>query len=87
MTAAEEVAAAHTEPEVVRVLGVAYTHFHLGDEGDLFVTDYGLPLVGCLLPVNHWSDKEWFGQNAQPLSGTSSIFRVATLSPAFSRTR
>ena len=78
MAALGAVAATHPEPEVVRVLGVAYTHFHLGDEGDLFVTEYGLPLVDCLLPVNHWSDKEWFGQNSEPLSGTSSIFRVLT---------
>jgi hypothetical protein len=69
---------AHSEPETVRVLGVAYTHFHLGDEGDLFLTEFGLPLADCLQPVNHWSDKEWFGQNAHPLSGTSSIYRVLT---------
>lgn len=66
------------ESEVVRILGVHYTHFRLGKEGDLFVTEYGLPLVHCLLPGNHWADKEWFGQNSRRLTGTSSIYRVIT---------
>ncbi|MFH1572123.1 MAG: hypothetical protein ABIL09_29300, partial [Gemmatimonadota bacterium] len=71
-------AAGFAATEVARVLGVAYTHLHLGEEGDLYVTDYGLPIVQCLLPENHWGDKEWFGEHSHPLSGTSSIYRVTT---------
>ena len=74
------------EAEVDRVLGVDYTHLHLGEMGDLYVTEFGLPIVECLLPENHWNDKAWFAENAHQLSGTSSIFRVMT-KPAGGRQR
>lgn len=60
------------------ILGVAYTHFSLADEGDLYVTEQGLPFTDCLFPENHWSDREWFRQHSQRLSGTSSLYRVTT---------
>jgi hypothetical protein len=66
------------EPQVMRILGVDYTHFHLGEDGDLYLTRHGLPLIDCLLPINHWADREWFDQNATRLLGTSSIYRVRT---------
>ncbi len=55
------------EPEEIRVLGVEDTHFRLDGEGDLYVTQYGLPLENCLLPSNLWSDKQGFGRNARRL--------------------
>ena len=60
------------------ILGVAYTHFSLGGEGDLYVTEQGLPFTGCLFPENHWLDREWFRQHSQRLSGTSSLYRATT---------
>jgi hypothetical protein len=68
----------HTETEKVRVLGITYTHFNLGDEGDLYIAEPGLPFTDCLFPENHWLDKEWFAQHSERLSGTSSIYRVTT---------
>ncbi len=68
----------HTRSGEVRVLGVDYVHYTLGEEGDLYVTTYGLPFVECLFPENHWLDKERFEEHAQRLSGTSSLYRVTT---------
>lgn len=64
--------------EQVRVLGVTYAHVRLGEEGDLYITQEGLPFAACLLPCNHWSDAEWFVQHSERLSGTSSLYRVTT---------
>lgn len=61
-----------------RILGVDYTHLALDEEGDLFLTDFGVPFVECLLPENFWSDKEWFEKQSQRLSGTSTIYRIRT---------
>ncbi|MGQ9631803.1 MAG: hypothetical protein ACUVXI_16065 [bacterium] len=55
-----------------------YTHFSLGGEGDLYITELGLPFTDCLFPENHWSDKEWFKKHSERLSGTSSLYRVTT---------
>jgi hypothetical protein len=68
----------NTETEKVRVLGITYTHFNLGNEGDLYIAEPGLPFTDCLFPENHWLDKEWFAQHSERLSGTSSIYRVTT---------
>ena len=67
-----------SETKNVRVLGVTYTHVNLGDEGDLYITEPGLPFAACLFPENHWADKEWFTQHSERLSGTSSLYRVTT---------
>ncbi|UCD84303.1 MAG: hypothetical protein JSU92_13655 [Deltaproteobacteria bacterium] len=61
-----------------RILDVDYTHLALDEEGDLFLTDFAVPFVECLLPENFWSDKEWFEKNSQRLTGTSSIYRIRT---------
>jgi len=68
----------HTEAERARILGITYTHFSLGEEGDLYITGPGLSFADCLFPENHWSDKEWFSQHSERLSGTSSLYRVTT---------
>ena len=68
----------HAETEQVRVLGVMYSHFSLGGEGDLYITEAGLPFADCLFPENHWADKDWFVQHSERLSGTSSLYRVTT---------
>ncbi len=68
----------YAEAEKVHILGVTYTHFSLGENGDLYVTESGLPFTECLFPENHWSDREWFEQHSEGLSGTSSLYRVPT---------
>ncbi len=62
----------------VSILGVRYTHFDLEAVVDLYVTEFGRPFTECLLPENHWSDREWCKQHSRRLSGTSSIYRVTT---------
>ena len=59
------------EYEMIRVLGVDYAHLKLADEGDLYVTEYGLPFIDNLKPENFWSDRDWFNKNSEALSGTS----------------
>ena len=71
-------AGVHSEIGPVRVLGVTYTHYRLGDEGDLYVTEEGAPFTDCLFPENHWLDKKWFRRNSQRLVGTSNVYRVTT---------
>jgi hypothetical protein len=73
-----EIRGSHTEMGKVRVLGVTYNHYRLGDEGDLYVTREGVPFTNSLFPENHWLDKQWFRQNSQRLIGTSNIYRVTT---------
>jgi len=68
----------HTKTGKICVLGITYTHFNLGNEGDLYITEAGLPSKDCLFPENHWLDKEWFSQHSERLSGTSSVYRVTT---------
>ena len=60
------------------VLGITYTHFSLGNEGDLYITEAGLSSKDCLFPENHWLDKKWFAQHSERLSGTSSVYRITT---------
>ena len=47
------------EYEMIRVLGVDYTHLKLADEGDLYVTEYGLPFIENLAA----EDGDYYGQN------------------------
>ena len=61
-----------------KILGVDYTHLNLGEQGDLFLTDFGVPWVECLLPDNFWTDREWFESHSKQLSGTSAVYRVMT---------
>ena len=67
--------------EAVRqeILGVDYTHIPLNNgTDDLYVTDYGVPFIECLMPRNFWEDDEWFREHSEKLSGTSSIYRIRT---------
>jgi len=67
------------------ILGVSYTHIHLPDGDDLYVTDFGRPFRDALLPDNHWKDQDWFRTHSEVLFGlmagsgaTSNIYRVRT---------
>ncbi len=62
----------------VRVLDVEYAHVQLPGGDDLYLTEFGLPLVEQLMPENYWTDKTWFRAHHQPLSGTSTLYRIAT---------
>jgi len=70
------------QPVRISVLGVNYLHIHLPDGDDLYLTEFGLPFAGNLLPDCFWTDGKWRRGNSTALSGTSSIYRVRT-KPAF----
>jgi len=60
------------------VFGVDYVHLRLLDGSDLYVTGWGLPFAGQLLPGSHWADQEWFLGHSLKLPGTSMLHRVRT---------
>ena len=63
---------------LITVLGVKYLHLRVEDGTDLYVTEYGLPFVKCLMPQNHWSDDAWMKAHSVRLPGTSALHRVTT---------
>jgi len=74
------------DPVLISVLGVDYLHIHLPDGDDLYLTEFGVPFAGNLLPECLWTDEEWRQKNSTALSGTSSVYRVRT-KPAFGHQR
>ena len=62
----------------IAVMGVEYLHLQLEDGSDLYLTEYGRPFSGHLLPENHWADKDWFTAHRVKLHGTSAIYKVRT---------
>jgi len=62
----------------VRVLDVEYAHVCLPGGDDLYLTEFGLPLAEQLMPENYWTDKDWFVGHNERLSGTSTLYRIAT---------
>lgn len=73
------------QAQKVTVFDVQYLHVELQNEGDLYVTEYGLPFIRNLYPENFWTDKEWFAGNssklfghAHPSGGSGTIYRVRT---------
>ncbi len=61
----------------LRILGVNYMHLKTEDEGDLYVTEHGLPFIEHLRPES-WYEPTWFGQKRERLHGTSAVYRVPT---------
>ncbi|MDZ4199162.1 MAG: hypothetical protein U1E27_07750 [Kiritimatiellia bacterium] len=61
----------------VSILGVDYRHLTTGDEGDLYVTEFGRPFLQQLLPRN-WYARDWFESNRERLEGTSTVYKVRT---------
>lgn len=59
------------------LLGVDYFHLKTSDDGDLYVTRYGLPYWRNLLPEN-WYAREWFESKRERLVGTSTVYKVPT---------
>lgn len=59
------------------LLGVEYFRLKTDDDGELFLTRYGVPFWKHLLPEN-WYANEWFEANRERLEGTSTVYRVPT---------
>lgn len=68
----------HERNMVSRILDVDYAHMKLENEDDLYITKYGMSFIEHLQPENFWTDKKWFAENSIKLSGTSSVYKVAT---------
>ncbi len=58
-------------------LGVDYYRLRTSDDGDLYLTQFGLPFWKNLLPEN-WYAREWFEAKRERLEGTSTIYKVPT---------
>ncbi len=61
----------------LRILGVNYAHVITEDDGELYLTEHGVPLYDHLKPEN-WYDRDWFTQHRVRLEGTSTVYRVPT---------
>jgi len=67
------------------VFDVSYRHYMLPDGDDLYVTDFGLPFLGNVLPENAYGDRAWFDSHSVRLStlgpraaATSCSYKVTT---------
>jgi len=59
------------------LLGVEYFHLKTNDDGDLYLTRFGVPFWQNLLPEN-WYAPDWFESKRERLEGTSMIYKVPT---------
>ena len=46
-----------TAESIINLLGVVYAHARMGDEGDLYLTEYGL-MYADLLDIRNWYERE-----------------------------
>ena len=60
-----------------KAFGIEYKHLKPPNGGDLYLTDFGVPVLRCLLPEN-WYDHEYFFHHGTRLPGTSAVYKVAT---------
>jgi hypothetical protein len=67
----------HPEATFLRILSVNYVHVRTEDEGDLYLTEHGVPFIRQLDPRN-WLEDPWFKEKRQRLAGTSTIYKVPT---------
>ena len=63
--------------EALSLLGVEYARLKTRDQGDLYLTCFGLPLREYLAPEN-WYAPDWFAKRRVRLEGTSTIYRLPT---------
>lgn len=67
----------HPEATFLRIYGTNYVHLRPDGEGDLYITEYGLPFIDHLMPDN-WYEDSWFTAHRQRLEGSSAVYRVPT---------
>ena len=63
---------------ITKVFGVTYSHLSFINGDDLYLTEYGVPFIGNLMPENFWTDNEWFKNHSEKLRGTSTVYKVST---------
>ena len=89
-TAALNLRALHPDATFLRIMGVNYVHMKVQDvgvapnatttesnQGDLYLTEYGVPHYRHLLPEN-WYEPAWFEAKRVRLVGTGTVYRVPT---------
>ena len=64
-------------PGVISLIGVDYLRLKTGDDGDLYLTRFGMPFWEQLAPEN-WYAPDWFAVRRARLPGTSAIYKVPT---------
>jgi len=72
-----DLAAVHPDATFMRILGVNYVHVKTHEQGDLYVTEFGVPFMRHLLPEN-WLESEWFRQKRTQLDGSGTVYRLPT---------
>ncbi|MGE5611265.1 MAG: hypothetical protein ACM359_18595 [Bacillota bacterium] len=75
--AAIDLKSLHPGATFLRIFGTNYIHLIPEGEGDLYITEHGLPFIDQLMPEN-WYEEEWFKTHRQRLEGTSSVYRTVT---------
>ncbi|MBI4690069.1 MAG: hypothetical protein HY754_07350 [Nitrospirae bacterium] len=66
-----------SKKSLVNVLGVVYIHTKTSDDGDLYLTRFGVPHQEHF-EIKNWYEKDWFDGHKIRLKGTSSVYRVST---------
>src|SRR3569833_2303762 len=61
----------------MRILGVNYVRLRTEDDGDLYLTEHGVPFWRQLQPVN-WYEPQWFESRRTRLEGTGTGYHVPT---------
>jgi hypothetical protein len=69
--------ALHPEATFLRIYATNYVHLRPQGEGDLYITEHGLPFIDHLMPDN-WYEGAWFKAHRQRLEGTSAVYHVPT---------
>jgi len=64
--------------EPLSVMGVDYWRLAYPGGDEVYLTRDGLPFFAHLDPAGFWTDKAWFRAHSRKLSGTSTLFRIAT---------
>ena len=57
--------------KIQKILDVYYLHVKCNGNGDLYVTQFGLPIIETLRPYNYLTDRKWYNSNSVRLSGYS----------------
>ena len=61
----------------IRILGLNYVRLRTEDDGDIYLTEYGIPFSRHLQPAN-WYEPTWFNEHRVRLEGSGTVYRVPT---------
>jgi hypothetical protein len=61
----------------MRILGLNYVRLRTEDDGDIYITEYGIPFWRHVQPAN-WYERGWFNEHRIRLEGSGTVYRVPT---------